>query len=103
MKIKSLLISIIVTGLIAGPAIAGSHKKKVITVPYGLQKNLALGKPLPPGWQLKLSKGSILDANVYSHGDIVVPLDKNGLLTVRIEGKLIKLYQATREIAEILN
>ncbi|MCH7880939.1 MAG: hypothetical protein IIB69_05035 [Proteobacteria bacterium] len=103
MNINNLLISLIVTGLIASPVFAGKEKNKSKIFPYGLQKNLERGKPLPPGWQMKLIRGSILDAHVYSHGDIVVPVDKHGLLTLRVEGKLIRLYQATREIAEILN
>ncbi|MCH7882102.1 MAG: hypothetical protein IIB69_11135 [Proteobacteria bacterium] len=100
---KNLLIWLILTGLVASPAFAGKENHKSKILPYGLQKNLERGKPLPPGWQMKLARGSILDANVYRHGDIVVPVDKHGLLTLRVEGKLIRLYQATREIAEILN
>ncbi len=103
MKMKNLLISLLVTGLIAGPAFAATHKNKTKLLPYGLQKNLNLGKPLPPGWQMKLAKGKVLDNQVYNHGEIVVPLDSNGLLTIRVEGKLSRLYEATREIAEILN
>lgn len=103
MKIKKLIFPLIVAGLVTGPIYAGKNKNKTKTLPYGLQNKLQQGKPLPPGWQKKLSRGSVLDAQVYSHGVVVVPLDKNGLLTVRIEGKLIRLYEATREIAEILN
>ena len=103
MNIKNLLISLIAVVLVASPAFAGSHKVKNKTLPYGLQKNLERGKPLPPGWQMKLAKGSVLDAIVYSHGDIVVPLDKHGLITLRVEGRLIRLFKATREISEILN
>ncbi len=103
MKMKNLLISLLVTSLIVGPAFAATHKNKSEPLPYGLQKNHALGKPLPPGWLKKLGKGKVLDKQVYNHGKIVVPLDSNGLLTIRVEGKLIRLYEATREIAEILN
>jgi len=39
---------------------------------------------------------------VYQHGQIVVPVDSRGLVTIRVEGKLIRLYQASREIVEIL-
>lgn len=103
MKMKNLLISLLVTGLIAGPAFAATHKNKTKLLPYGLQNNPNLSKPLPPGWLKKLGKGKVLEKQVYNHGKIVVPLDSNGLLTIRIEGKLIRLYKATREIAEILN
>ncbi len=73
------------------------------TMPYGLQKrSQKTGKPLPPGWQKKLKPGAIMEREVYEHGRIVQPVDKNGLLTISVEGKLVRLYQDTREIIEIL-
>lgn len=114
---KNLLFLLIATGLISGcvfpehyqysssaPPVSTSYQQQSISsLPYGLQKKLQRGKSLPPGWQKKLYPGSVLDAGIYSHGDIVVPLDRHGLVTIRVEGKLIRLYQATREIVEILN
>ena len=38
----------------------------------------------------------------WDHHEIVVPVDENGLLTVRIGGKLIRLIEATREVVEVL-
>ena len=58
---------------------------------------------LPPGWQKKLAKGEVLEESVYNHGVVVIPIDYDGMLTVRIEGKLIKLIEATREIVEIFD
>ena len=43
-----------------------------------------------------------MDRDVYRQGDIVVPLDSRGLLTMRLEGKLVRLVKATRELVEIL-
>ena len=43
-----------------------------------------------------------MDKNVYQQSQVVVPLDSRGLVTIRIEGKLVKLYKATREIVEVL-
>ncbi len=44
-----------------------------------------------------------MEYDIYRHSDIVIPIDSNGLLTVRIEGKLVRLYEATREIVEIMD
>jgi len=52
---------------------------------------------------MKLHRGSILDLQIYRSGEIVVPLDEHGLVTIRLEGKLIRLYHATRQITDILN
>ena len=70
--------------------------------PPGLQKNAETGKPLPPGWQKKLAKGEVLDKEIYQQRKIVVPIDSNGLITVSIEDKLIRLFEATREVVEVL-
>ncbi|MDH4945112.1 hypothetical protein [Sulfurimonas sp. C5] len=79
------------------------ERKESSSIPYGLQKRSEnTGKPLPPGWQKKLKPGAIMDREVYEHGRIVQPLDKDGLLTISVEGKLVRLYQDTREIIEIL-
>jgi hypothetical protein len=61
------------------------------------------GGSLPPGWQKKLVRGEILVEPIYSHSEIVIPVDSEGLLTVRVEGKLIRLIQATREIIDIVD
>jgi len=102
MSIKNIVILSAVVGLVAGPVYAKNDKDKGGHLPPGLQMKAAQGKPLPPGWQKKLAKGQVMDADVYQQGQVVVPLDSKGLVTVRIEGKLVKLYQATREIVEVL-
>jgi len=61
------------------------------------------GGSLPPGWQKKLAKGEVLEESVYNHSVVIIPLDSKGLLTVRVEGKLIQLVKATREIIEIVD
>ena len=118
MKAKNLFFLLIATGLVSGCVFPEHYDQSssssiqhdtpyqhqsTSSLPYGLQKKSKKGKSLPPGWQKKLRVGGVLDPWIYSHGDIVIPLDSNGLVTIRVEGKLIRLYQATREIAEILN
>jgi hypothetical protein len=103
MKIKDIVTLLILAGLISGPVYAKNDNDKGKQLPQGLQKKVDKGEPLPPGWQKKLVKGKVLEYDIYRHSDIVIPIDSNGLLTVRIEGKLVRLYEATREIVEIMD
>lgn len=70
-------------------------------LPEGIMKKSSKGKPLPPGWKKKLKKGSKLDKSVYDQGRVVVPLDKKGYISIRVEDKVIRLLKATREIVEV--
>jgi len=85
---------------LANPVAAKNDKHK--DLPPGLQKKQQRGKPLPPGWQTKLQKGAILDIEVYTRGTIVVPVDKHGLITLSVEGRLLRLDKVTRKIVDIL-
>jgi hypothetical protein len=86
------------------PVLAKKEKDKNKALPQGLQMKLDRGGSLPPGWQKKLVKGEILEEPIYNHSEVVIiPIDSEGMLTVRVEGKLIKLIEATREIVEILD
>ncbi len=100
MYLKMFLTTIIVAGLIMSPVYAKDDKPKKL--PQGLQKKLDKGQSLPPGWQKKLIVGERLDKSVVGQGQIVVPLDSKGLLTVRLDGKLVRLVKSTREIVEVL-
>ena len=91
---------IILAGLISSPVYAKKDKDKQL--PPGLQKKVEKGQSLPPGWQKKLAKVEVLDKNIYQQSQVVVPIDSHGLVTIRIEGKLVKLYKATREIVDVL-
>ncbi|GFD82595.1 hypothetical protein KUL118_54570 [Tenacibaculum sp. KUL118] len=77
------------------------HKDK--DLPPGIEKKYERTGELPPGWEKKLSVGNRLDKHVYDHARVIVPLGDDGLVTVRIENKVVRLIQATREIVEILD
>ncbi|WP_144392014.1 hypothetical protein [Pleionea sediminis] len=79
------------------------QKDKQKKLPPGLQKKVERGQPLPPGWQKKLKRGDILGNDIYRRGEIVVPLDDRGRVTLSVDGTLIRLYQNTREIIDILS
>jgi len=72
-------------------------------LPPGLQKKARSGKPLPPGWQKKLQVGQHIDRSVFEQEAIVVaPRNREGLLTVRIDGKLVQVMEKSMEIVNIL-
>lgn len=73
------------------------------TLPPGLQKKAERGQPLPPGWQKKLAVGDTLDHQVYDQGKVVLQDKKDGLLTIKVEGKLIRIIENTHEIVDILD
>lgn len=102
---KKILIMLFVLSLIAGTAYAKSSKAKNKDkgLPPGLHKKAEKGKPLPPGWQKKLSKGDILDKSIYSRGKIVVPLGKDGTISIEVEGTILKLHEKTRKIIGIVH
>lgn len=103
MNLKNLTTLAVIICLSSTAVLAKNEKDKSTPLPQGLQMKLDRGGSLPPGWQKKLAKGEVLEESVYNHGEVVIPIDSNGMLTVRIEGKLIKLIEATREIVEIFD
>lgn len=86
--------------LLSGIGAAKDVKEK--SLPPGLQKKVARGGELPPGWQDKLIVGEYLDYDIYRRGRVVLPVGDSGMVTVEIEGRMIRLIEATREIVEIL-
>ena len=87
----------------SSPAFAKQDKHdKAKSLPPGLQKKLERTGELPPGWQKKLVKGDVLDMNVYKHGKVVVPVDEDGVVSIQVEDRVIRVMETTREILDIL-
>jgi hypothetical protein len=103
MNLKSIIALAVMIGLSSTPALAKKEKDKNKPLPQGLQMKLDRGGSLPPGWQKKLVKGEVLEEPIYKKSEVVIPVDSEGLLTVRVEGKLIRLIEATREIVDIVD
>ncbi|MHC6648165.1 hypothetical protein ACYTPF_16455 [Alteromonas sp. HB246098] len=104
MKILSIIGISAAVILASSTAYAGPnnpHKDK--SLPPGIEKKYERTGELPPGWEKKLTVGKRLDHDIYDHARVVVPLGDDGLITVRIENKVVRLIQATREIVEILD
>jgi hypothetical protein len=105
MNPRNIITIAVLLSICSGPAFAAKEKEKNKNrqLPQGLQMKLERGGSLPPGWQKKLVKGEILEQPIFNYSKTVIPVDPEGLLTVRVEGKLIKLIEATREIVEIVD
>lgn len=97
------IIACITSCLMTGTAQAKNDNNKDRALPPGLQKKAENGQSLPPGWQKKLAKGEKMDDAVYEKGEIIIPINKHGEITLRVDDKVVRLYKATREIIEVLN
>lgn len=96
---RKILILTIVLFFISFPVSAKKNKD----LPPGLQKKMQRGGELPPGWKKKLAKGKILDRRVYDQGRIISRPDSHGIITIKIDDRLIKLHKDTRKILEIIS
>jgi hypothetical protein len=102
---KTIITLAVLIAVCFNPAFAKNekNKNKSHSLPPGLQKKLDRGGSLPPGWQKKLVKGEVLEEAIYQQSDVLVPADSSGLLTVRVEDKVIRLMESTREIVDVLD
>ncbi|MDH3982287.1 MAG: hypothetical protein OES84_05220, partial [Kiritimatiellaceae bacterium] len=100
---RKILMMLLAVTLTAAPAYAknNKHKNKGKSLPHGLHKKSEKGKPLPPGWQNKISKGDVLEVSIFSRGKIVSPAGKDGIMSISVEGKIIKLHGKTRKVIKI--
>jgi uncharacterized protein YcfJ len=83
-------------------------KKKAL--PPGLRKKLARGGDLPPGWQKKIIRGEVLDAETYRYAvhvpyDLIkrLPSQPKGTALIKIEGKIVRLLEATGTILDVFD
>lgn len=84
--------------------------KKQKQLPPGLKKKLERGGELPPGWQKKVARGEVMDPVVYKQAkpisaDLVkiLPPQPQGTAIVVVEGKAVRLWEATRTIIDVLD
>ncbi len=88
------------------PAPAKKQKK----LPPGLKKKVARGGALPPGWQKKVARGEVMDPVVYEHARPLPPVlvqtlppPPPGTVIVTVEGKVVRLLEATRMILDVFD
>ena len=79
-------------------------------LPPGLAKKIAGGRELPPGWQKKCVRGEVLPLEVHKHcqplpHEIIVklPPPPPGTVLLAIDGKVVRLAHATREILDVFD
>ncbi len=101
MNTKLIVVSITMLAFLASPAFA--KKKKHKHLPPGLQKKLDRGQSLPPGWQKKIARGEVLDINTYRQAEIIIPIDRHGVVSILVEGRVVRLIEATRVILDVFN
>jgi len=84
--------------------------KKSGELPPGLAKNAARGKRLPPGWEAKLTKGQLMPVEVFKECQplpkeitVQLPAPPKGVITITVEGKVVRLLEATREILDVFD
>ena len=80
------------------------------SLPPGLQKKVERGGELPPGWQKKVARGEVMDAEVYAHSRPLppellkrLPPQPRGTIVVTIEGKVVRLLEATLTILDVFD
>ncbi len=83
-------------------------KKKAL--PPGLKKKLARGGDLPPGWQKKIIRGEVLGAEVYKYAVHVpyglikrLPPQPKGTALLKVEGKIVRLLEASGTILDVFD
>lgn len=105
MKLK--LTSVLLAGLIglSGTALAKDPKHNPSTgdLPPGLQKKIERGGELPPGWQKKVVVGERLGDDIYRHSSRIRTDVMKGESTLEVEGRMIRILDATREVIDILD
>jgi hypothetical protein len=84
--------------------------RKPKSLPPGLAKKVARGGRLPPGWEKKVVVHEIMPPEVFKEchplpQEIVVklPAPPVGAITVAVEGKVVRLMEATREILDVFD
>lgn len=99
---NKLMMGLLTVSLSFAPGLTEAKSEKDQDLPPGLQKKVARGGELPPGWQKKLAVGESLDQEIYDSAEVLMPVDNHGLITITVEGRIVRLIHATREIVEIL-
>jgi len=93
-----------------GAGTKGKKGKKAKSLPPGLAKKVARGGNLPPGWEKKVVVHEIMPPEVFKEchplpQEIVVklPAPPVGAITVAVEGRVVRLMEATREILDVFD
>ena len=79
-------------------------------LPPGLAKKVARGKRLPPGWQRKMAIGKRFPDSFYDQAIPLppyiiqqLPVQPEGTILVTVGGKVVRLLEATKTIADVFD
>jgi hypothetical protein len=78
------------------------------TLPPRRAQKAASKEKLPPGWQKKIARGAVLPPTVYARAqplpEVVIrnlPPPPAGTILVLLDGKVLRLLEATRTIVDV--
>ncbi|TJY61891.1 hypothetical protein E4T66_06475 [Sinimarinibacterium sp. CAU 1509] len=73
----------------------------------GMEKRLASGKGLPPGWQKKMSRGDVVPSDIWRYHEPLpssiirrLPPQPEGVVTVRIDNQVVRVIEATHVLLD---
>ena len=88
----------------------GHNDHKAKNLPYGLQKKLARGGALPPGWQDKLVRGEVLEGEALRHSEIIpdelarrLPRLNEGEAVRRVGDKVVRVVEGDGTILDVID
>lgn len=106
-KLPHLLLTSLLSIALLVPGISTAkndkHHKSHKDVPKGIEKKARKTGELPPGWEKKLTKGSILDIDLYRYGKRRPWGKDDRYELIDIDNETVRVLRNTREIVEILN
>jgi hypothetical protein len=100
LKMIAIIKMIVVVSLTAGVTLSVVHANESESkrAPHVLQKRAEL----PPGWQQKLVIGWPIEEAIFNQGvEIELKNNPTGVITIRVEDRIIRVIKATREIVDI--
>lgn len=73
----------------------------------GMEKRLASGKGLPPGWQKKMARGEVVPSDVWHYREPLptsiirrLPPQPDGVVTVRVDNQILRVVEATHVLLD---
>jgi len=88
----------------------GKNKNSKKALPYGLQKKLARGGQLPPGWQDKVVRGEVLDGDILKQSAYLpselskrLPTLEEGVEIRRVGDKVVRVLEGNGTVIDVID
>ena len=72
-------------------------------LPLAGESDMLASNQLPDNWRSGLAKGSKLDYDLYRQSKVVYRDAANGTVAVRLQNKVVRVIEDTREIVDVLH